>query len=67
VERIIEANTLLSGLGFESSGLAAAHAMAAMTAAVKEPFAQNEPFNVTPDGLCSALLAADALGKGIIG
>lgn len=27
VERIIEANTLLSGLGFESAGLAAAHAI----------------------------------------
>jgi len=27
LERIIEANTLLSGLGFESSGLAAAHAV----------------------------------------
>jgi glycerol dehydrogenase len=29
VERIIEANTLLSGIGFESCGLAAAHAYAA--------------------------------------
>ena len=28
LERVIEANTLLSGLGFESGGLAAAHAMA---------------------------------------
>ncbi|SQI45368.1 Glycerol dehydrogenase [Serratia plymuthica] len=27
VERIIEANTYLSGIGFESSGLAAAHAI----------------------------------------
>ena len=27
LERIVEANTLLSGLGFESSGLAAAHAI----------------------------------------
>ena len=27
VERIVEANTLLSGLGFESAGLAAAHAI----------------------------------------
>jgi len=27
VERVVEANTLLSGLGFESSGLAAAHAV----------------------------------------
>jgi glycerol dehydrogenase len=29
LERVIEANTLLSGVGFESGGLAAAHAMAA--------------------------------------
>jgi len=29
VERVIEANTLLSGIGFESCGLAAAHAIAA--------------------------------------
>lgn len=29
LERIIEANTLLSGMGFESGGLAAAHAVAA--------------------------------------
>lgn len=29
VERLIEANTLLSGIGFESCGLAAAHAIAA--------------------------------------
>jgi glycerol dehydrogenase len=27
LERLVEANTLLSGLGFESSGLAAAHAI----------------------------------------
>ena len=28
LERIVEANTLLSGLGFESGGLAVAHAVA---------------------------------------
>ncbi len=129
-ERIIEANTLLSGLGFESGGLAAAHAMAAgltvipalhrdylhgelvsiglvshlilendaaealrvakflselglpvrlqqfglhiqrdakilmeaMRAAVKEPFAANEPFEVTPEKLFAALEEADRLG-----
>ena len=27
LERLVEANTLLSGIGFESSGLAAAHAI----------------------------------------
>ena len=131
LERIIEANTLLSGVGFESGGLAAAHAMAAgmtvipvlhrdylhgelvgigliahlmletetedarrvtqflagiglpvtleelqlspdrdsgalmkaMTAAVEEPFVHNEPFEVTPEKLYSALLEADRLGR----
>jgi glycerol dehydrogenase len=134
LERIIEANTLLSGVGFESGGLAAAHALAAgmtvipvlhreflhgelvafgllahlilegeekeaervarffaeiglpvtleqlrlsgerdsdilmeaMMAASKIPFAVNEPFVVTPEGLYSAFLAADKLGRGIL-
>ncbi len=134
LERIIEANTLLSGMGFESGGLAAAHAMAAgmtvipvlhreylhgemvgmglvahlilenqpeearqvsrflagiglpanlkqlqldrekdpgslmdaMTAALKEPFARNEPFELTPEKLYSALLEADRLGTAIM-
>ena len=129
VENIIEANTLLSGVGFESGGLSIAHAMAAgftviptlhrdflhgelvgiglvaqlileqkrdeaqkvlsflkdvglpstldqlklsiqrdakalleaMTAAMKEPFANTEPFNVTPESLFSALIEADRL------
>ncbi|MBF6166695.1 glycerol dehydrogenase [Streptomyces gardneri] len=40
LERVVEANTLLSGLGFESSGLAAAHAVHnGLTAA-----AQTHPF-----------------------
>jgi glycerol dehydrogenase len=135
LERILEANTLLSGVGFESGGLAAAHAMAAgmtvipvlhrdylhgelvaiglvahlvlenqtdearrvarffagiglpvtleqiqlnstrdsgilmeaMAAAVKEPFAHNEPFEVTPEKLYTALLEADRIGNEIIG
>ena len=130
VERIVEANTLLSGLGFESGGLAAAHAMAAgftviphlhrdylhgelvgiglmahlilendaeearrvarlmaelglpvslaqlrlnierdekalmdaMTAALKEPFVNNEPFDVTAELLFSAIREANSLG-----
>jgi glycerol dehydrogenase len=134
LERIIEANTLLSGVGFESGGLAAAHAMAAgmtviphlhrdylhgelvaiglvahlilekqteeasrvarflaeiglpvtleqlrlnnqtdsaaiikaMTASLKEPFARNEPFELTPEILYAALMAANQLGKEII-
>ncbi len=133
LERIIEANTLLSGVGFESGGLAAAHAMAAgmtvipvlrqylhgelvaiglaahlvlegeseeaqrvarfmaeiglpvaleqlrlghkdsgsimeaMAASLNEPFACNEPFELTPEKLYSALLEADRLGKEIVG
>jgi glycerol dehydrogenase len=129
VENIIEANTLLSGVGFESGGLSIAHAMAAgftviptlhrdflhgelvgigllaqlllerekdearkvlgflkdvglpttldqlqlniqrdakalleaMTAAMKEPFAKTEPFEVTASSLFSALVEADRL------
>jgi glycerol dehydrogenase len=129
VENIIEANTLLSGVGFESGGLSIAHAMAAgftviptlrrdflhgelvgiglvaqlilerewdearkvlsflknvglpttldqlqlniqrdakalleaMTAAMKEPFANTEPFDVTPESLFSALVQVDRL------
>jgi glycerol dehydrogenase len=131
VERIVEANTLLSGVGFESGGLCIAHAIAAgltvipwlhrdylhgelvgigllsqlileketaeagkvakfltavglpvslnqlrldmkrdeqilleaMTAAMKEPFANNEPFEVTPAMLLSALAEADRLAS----
>jgi glycerol dehydrogenase len=134
LERILEANTLLSGVGFESAGLAAAHAIAAgmtiipvlhrdylhgelvaiglvahlvlendtdealrvarflagiglpvtleqlqlnskrdsgilmeaMAAAVKEPFAHNEPFEVTPEKLHAALLEADQIGRNTI-
>jgi len=134
LDRIIEANTLLSGIGFESAGLAAAHAMAAgmtvipvlrqeylhgelvaiglvahlilegeseearrvtrfmaeiglpvtleqlrltqkdsgsimnaMAASLNEPFAYNEPFELTPEKLYSALLQADRFGKEMIG
>jgi glycerol dehydrogenase len=131
LERLVEANTLLSGLGFESSGLAAAHALHnGLTAApathgyfhgekvaygllvqlvlegqprsVREPVLRfgtevglpltlaeigltelppellrrvaqratapgetihNEPFEVRPDLVADAILAADALGR----
>ena len=131
LEHIVEANTLLSGLGFESAGLAAAHAMAAgftvipalhqnwlhgelvgvglvahlvlegdpaeaahvarllaglglpvrlsqigidpardrealmqcMAAAVQEPFARNEPFEVTPERLFEAVCGADRISR----
>jgi glycerol dehydrogenase len=134
IERVVEANTLLSGIGFESGGLAAAHSIAAgltiipalhedylhgelvgiglmaqlilekdqdearrvarflakiglptilrhlrldiqkdskavmeaMTAAMKEPFANNEPFEVSAESLFSAFGEADKLGKEIV-
>jgi len=134
VERVVEANTLLSGVGFESGGLAAAHAIAAgltvipilhekylhgelvgiglvsqliledepeearriarflaevglpvfaghllldihrdteavrsaMTSAMKEPFANNEPFDLNPEMLFSAFGEADRLGRDIV-
>lgn len=129
LEEIVEANTLLSGLGFESGGLAVAHSLAQGYTAVKSvkesnlhgemvamgllaqlvledsppdalqaahffrdvglpihlgqlgldaersaeieavvasamqfPFLSNMPFEVTGEGLCRAVLAADALG-----
>jgi glycerol dehydrogenase len=44
LERLVEANTLLSGLGFESSGLAAAHAIhnGLTTAAATHPYMHGE-------------------------
>ena len=131
LERLVEANTLLSGLGFESSGLAAAHAVhngltvapgthhylhgekvafgllvqlvmegapratveqvlgfstevglpitlaeiglsnlpqdtlaqIAARAAAPGETVHNEPFEVTPDMVADAILAADALGR----
>jgi glycerol dehydrogenase len=134
VERVVEANTLLSGMGFESGGLAAAHAIAAgltvipflhreylhgelvgiglisqlilendpeearrvarflaevglpisldhlrldfhkdsqiimeaMTSALKEPFANNEPFELSPEKLSLAFGKADLLGRAIV-
>jgi glycerol dehydrogenase len=131
LERLVEANTLLSGLGFESSGLAAAHAVHNGLTAAHETHAffhgekvafglivqlvlegapraiaeevlafssevglpitlaeigmaelprerltpiadratapgetiHNEPFQVTPDMVADAILAADALGR----
>jgi glycerol dehydrogenase len=44
LERLVEANTLLSGLGFESSGLAAAHAIhnGLTTAAGTHPYMHGE-------------------------
>jgi glycerol dehydrogenase len=45
LERIVEANTLLSGLGFESGGLAAAHAVAhacTVVASVRDAYLHGE-------------------------
>ena len=47
LEKVVEANTLLSGLGFESGGLAAAHAV------------HNMPFAVTP----AMVVAADSSSR----
>ncbi len=131
LERIVEANTLLSGLGFESAGLAAAHAIhnglttapgthaylhgekvafgllaqlvlegkpravvervlgfasevglpttladiglaeiskevldkIAVRATANSDTMQHEPFEVRPDMVCDAILAADAIGR----
>ncbi len=134
LEHVVEANTLLSGIGFESGGLAGAHAvaqgltvlpqlhatylhgemvaiglltqlvleskldeaarvaefcaavglpahyghlslkvsdtedlMAAMVGATAMAFLQNEPFPVTPASLFAAAVAADSLGRGVVG
>ncbi len=135
VEKIIEANTLLSGIGFESGGLAGAHAIhngltlleechhmyhgekvafgtlsqlllenssleeleeilafcidlglpvtlaqlgikevtreklmiPAKAACAPEDTMQNMPFPVTPDMVCDAMLAADAMGRDALG
>jgi glycerol dehydrogenase len=131
LERLVEANTLLSGIGFESSGLAAAHAIhnglttaqgthdylhgekvafglltqlvlegqprsvvrrvlsfatevglpitladiglaelpkevlskIAIRATAENDTMQNEPFEVRPDMVADAILAADAMGR----
>ena len=135
VEKIIEANTLLSGIGFESGGLAGAHSIhngltnleechhmyhgekvafgtltqlvlenspleeleaildfcielglpvtlgqlgiqevsreklmpAAAAACAPEDTMGNMPFPVTPDMVCDAMLAADAMGRSALG
>jgi hypothetical protein len=41
--------------------------MSAMAASLNEPFAYNEPFELTPEKLYSALLQADRFGKEMIG
>ena len=50
VEKVVEANTLLSGLGFESGGLAAAHAIHNGITALEEthPFYHGERWLLAP-------------------
>jgi glycerol dehydrogenase-like iron-containing ADH family enzyme len=40
--------------------------MEAMTSAMKEPFANNEPFDINPEMLFSAFGEADRLGREIV-
>jgi glycerol dehydrogenase len=42
VEKVVEANTLLSGLGFESGGVATAHAIGNGLTSVAKPFSHGE-------------------------
>ena len=82
VEKIIEANTLLSGIGFESAGLAGAHAIhngltvleechpmyhGAKAASAEGDTLQNMPFTVTPKSVFAAIKAADAYGRYYLG
>lgn len=82
VEKIIEANTLLSGIGFESAGLAGAHAIhngltvleechhmyhGAKAASAEGDTLQNMPFTVTPESVFAAIKAADAYGRYYLG
>ncbi|MCB1645506.1 MAG: glycerol dehydrogenase [Pseudomonadales bacterium] len=56
LEHVIEANTLLSGIGFESGGLAAAHALASALTAVPEIEAQNLHGEMVAIGLLTQLV-----------
>ena len=82
VEKIIEANTLLSGIGFESAGLAGAHAIhngltvleechhmyhGEKAASAEGDTLQNMPFTVTPESVFAAIKAADAYGRYYLG
>lgn len=58
VERIVEANTLLSGLGFESGGLAAAHAIHNGLTAL-EPTHEYQHGEKVAFGLASMLMLED--------
>ena len=79
VENVIEANTYLSGVGFESGGLAGAHTTladlgvenptqeqlmeVAKLACADADTLHNMPFPVDADSVYAAILAADELGK----
>jgi glycerol dehydrogenase len=62
LERIVEAATLLSGLGFESAGLAAAHAVHNGLTAVPETHGMWHGEKVAFGTLVHILLEADAAG-----
>ena len=62
LERIVEATTLLSGLGFESAGLAAAHAVHNGLTAVPETHGMWHGEKVAFGTLVHLMLEADAAG-----
>jgi glycerol dehydrogenase len=59
-ERVVEANTLLSGLGFESGGLAASHSI--HNGLTPGESIHNEPIPIHPRMVFAALKAANAEG-----
>ncbi|NBW86821.1 MAG: iron-containing alcohol dehydrogenase [Planctomycetia bacterium] len=64
LERVVEATTLLSGLGFESAGLAAAHAVHNGLAAVPSTHAMLHGEKVAFGTLVQLVLEARAAGDG---
>ena len=69
VENVVEANTLLSGIGFESGGLITEikeEEIMAVAEATAVDTVGNMPFAVTAKDIYAAILAADAIGKTMI-
>lgn len=56
LERVVEANTLLSGIGFESGGLAAAHAVASVLPFLPQVHAENLHGEMVAIGVLTQLL-----------
>jgi len=56
LERVVEANTLLSGIGFESGGLAAAHAVAQALTVVPDMYRKHLHGEMVAIGLLTQLM-----------